>query len=194
MKIKLFLITITAACSLGCLRVRAQSNEVEMFSNSKMKAAENFMLALGIDKQFDNIKNTVINNISTRFPEGQRAVFTQVMTDFMAKYFTWDNMKVEMEKIYASELSEDDLNALATFFKTPAGQHYGAKMPDLLQKSMLMGQKVVIDHEQELLEMFKQAQGDPPTTSDPATKSGPPNKKEPPTKNSLKLQNAPPQQ
>lgn len=183
MKIKLFLITITAVCSLGCLSARAQSNEVQIFSDSKMKAAENFMLALGLDKQFDNIKTTMISTMSARFPEAQRAVFTQAMTDFMTKYFTWDNLKVEMEKIYASELSEEDLNSLAASFRTPAGQHYAAKMSDLLQKSMQLGQKVVVDHQQELIEMFQKAAGDPPPAAEPPTKSGPPTKKDPPTKN-----------
>ncbi|MGZ3749791.1 MAG: DUF2059 domain-containing protein [Mucilaginibacter sp.] len=156
MKVKLTFIILTGILLLSFSKVKAQTAG-PTFTESHLKAAENYMIATGINKKFGEITNVMINAFSKQIPESNRTAFSAAMEKFMNKYYTWDVLKGDLSKLYASEFTEDELTQLTAFFNTPLGQKYGDKMVILTQKGMMLGQQVVRDHQDELKEMMKAA-------------------------------------
>jgi len=52
---------------------------------------------------------------------------------------------------YAKYLSDDDIKGLTQFYETPAGQHYGAAMPQLAGDLSKIGQQIAADNMQNIL-------------------------------------------
>ena len=48
----------------------------------------------------------------------------------------WSALKPKVVDVYMSEFTEADLDGILAFFKTPAGQDYLAKSPDISQKTV----------------------------------------------------------
>ena len=156
MKFKPFLITLLCVLTFTILKAGAQDNSADL-TPSHLQAAEKYLIATGVDKKFDELTTTMINAFTNRMPETNRAAFTDVMMKFMHKYFTWEQLKPDLSKLYATEFTEAELNQLTDFFYTPVGKKYGEKSVQLFQKSMVIGQQLVKDHQQELQQMIKEA-------------------------------------
>lgn len=156
MKIKLNLIILTAIIFLFAGNLKAQTNTPD-FKPSHLKAAEQYLIATGVNTQFGDVLNKMVGASSSQIPEANRASYLKVMSAFMAKYFTWDVLKDRLDKIYAAEFTEDELKQLAAFYNTPLGKKASTKTPVLLQKGMLLGQQAVEDHRPELEQMMKEA-------------------------------------
>lgn len=156
MKFKLFLICLTGTFILNIIRAKAQDSTTGI-SSTHLQAAENYLIATDVDTKLGELITTMVKTFSARMPEENRHAFTGVMNTFMHKYFTWERLKAPYSKLYATEFSEDELNQLAAFFKTPIGKKYTAKSVELLQQSMQIGQQVVIDHKDELEQMLREA-------------------------------------
>jgi uncharacterized protein len=156
MKIKLILITLTGILLFSFSRAKAQTVE-PTFKASHLQAAENYLIATGISTKFTALTDNIVNTFSNQMPENNRAAFAGVMQKFMHKYYTWDTLKGDLSRMYAAEFTQDELQQLTAFFNTPLGQKYGDKQVALTQKGMLLGQKVLKDHQGELEEMMKEA-------------------------------------
>lgn len=63
--------------------------------------------------------------------------------------------------LYAREFTDDDLNALVTFYKSSAGQHFIAKQVEIASGMLVVGQQWGAKLAQEVLEEFKQQQANP---------------------------------
>ena len=69
----------------------------------------------------------------------------QVSKAFIAEYqslIDLDLMMEETAKVYAKAYSAPELQAAIDFFRTPLGQSYAAKMPQVAFASMLVGQRL----------------------------------------------------
>jgi hypothetical protein len=156
MNFKLTLIALISTLLLSTANSNAQTTSVN-FSASQLKAAEQLLIATGINNQFGGIVDNMISTSSAQIPEAQRGEFVGVMKHFMAKYYSWDVLKTEFAKIYAAEYTEDELNQLTAFYNSPLGKKLGAKTPVLMQKGMALGQKTIADHRPELEQMMQDA-------------------------------------
>jgi hypothetical protein len=156
MKSKLILITISCVLFLTWTNVKAQTASLN-FSPSHLQAAENLLISMGLNTQFGAITDNIVKAFGNQMPENNRAAFVGVMQKFMNKYYNWEVLKGDFSKIYAAEFSEGELVQMTAFFNTPVGKKYANKLALLTQKGMLLGQKVVQDHQTELEQMMKNA-------------------------------------
>jgi hypothetical protein len=126
-------------------------------SVTHLKAAENFLIATGINTQFGTIVDNIITQYSGNVPADKKDLFVSVMKKFMGKYYSWEALKGTLSSIYADEFSEPELKQLADFYNTPAGKKFGSKQAVLTQKGMQAGQQVVEQHQAELQQMIQDA-------------------------------------
>lgn len=54
----------------------------------------------------------------------------------MKKEFTWDKIEPMYLRIYEKSLTQEEVNGMIAFYKTPAGQAVITKMPLIMQNSM----------------------------------------------------------
>jgi hypothetical protein len=167
MKLKFNLTILIAVFVLFAGNLKAQTTTPDI-KPSHLKAAEQCLVAMGINTQFSEIMSRTIKASSTQIPEAHRASYLKVMDTFIAKYLTWDTIKENLSKIYAGEFTEDELVKLTAFYNSSLGKKVSSKTPILTEKGMLLGQQMVSDHKAELGQMMQQAfqNDDPPTIKD----------------------------
>ena len=158
MNLKLKLITLTGIILFSFSSLKAQTTD-QTITPAHLKAAEQLLISIGIDKQFGGMMDNIISTSSNQIPAEQRAKFIDVMKVFMNKYFTWDLLKDKMAAIYAEEFTEDELNQISVFYSSPIGQKVSSKLPVLMQRGMMVGQNAVAEHKDELTQMMQDAFG-----------------------------------
>lgn len=73
----------------------------------------------------------------------QRQVLDKVPANFVAvikEEFTWSKLKPLYIQLYTETFDQSEIDGLIAFYKTTVGQAFVAKMPVLMQKSMVMMQ------------------------------------------------------
>ncbi len=81
------------------------------------------------------------NEISKENCELLSVEFGKGLKDVMSKAFETKSFLRDMAEIYASEFTDDELDQLNNFYTSPAGKAYIEKLPVIIQKSSLLGQK-----------------------------------------------------
>jgi hypothetical protein len=89
---------------------------------------------------------------------------THLMT-LIQDTFSWDKIQADMVKIYADTYSDEELDGLIAFYKSPAGQAYVKKTPVLMTKTMDVLQQRMVALQPQMQELMKQAT---PTKAAPA--------------------------
>jgi hypothetical protein len=156
MKIKIGMLLMCSVVTFSFSKVKAQT---QTFTPGQLHAAERVIDASGIAENLSKVFSTVIQNKAQLIAEDKRAAFTDAMTRFVQKYITIDEVKKAFIPLYAAELSESELNQIADFLSTPAGKAMTSKQPELMNQAMQWGQKIVIDHKEDLEKMMNDAMG-----------------------------------
>jgi len=78
--------------------------------------------------------------------ESLRPVFDRHMVrvmDVLREEFNWEKMEPHMISAYMQVYSEEELLELVEFYKSPIGQKFLSKMPELMEVSMGMTQQLM---------------------------------------------------
>jgi hypothetical protein len=86
--------------------------------------------------------------------------------------FSWEKMKDEYINLYAETFTDAELKDIITFYKTPAGQAFIKKQPDLMKRSMEVTQKRMAEIMPKIQAMTKELEESirPSAPPQPATK------------------------
>ena len=69
---------------------------------------------------------------------------TNKMLDMMAEELSWDKMKEDYITVYAETFTEEEMEGIIAFYKSPPGQAFLAKQPVLMKRTMAMTQEVMM--------------------------------------------------
>ncbi|ENW95811.1 DUF2059 domain-containing protein [Acinetobacter sp. NIPH 298] len=69
--------------------------------------------------------------------------YSQELAKIMQQDLTWAKLEPDMIKIYVEEFTQEEINGMLKFYKTPVGQSTINKMPIIMQKSMQIGYKQI---------------------------------------------------
>jgi len=89
---------------------------------------------------------------------GKQKKMQDDMFDFIKSEMSWDKMKVQYAKMYAEVFTPQEIKDLIAFYKTPTGQMFLDKQPLLVQKSMAMGQTMMMGLMPKIQEMVREEQ------------------------------------
>ena len=102
--------------------------------------------------------------------EDQRPMFESYlerMVVVMKEELSWERIEPFVIDSYVSVYSEEELNELSEFYASPIGQKFVAKMPELMQATMEMSQKMmgeliprITEIQQELMAEARKGQSD----------------------------------
>lgn len=81
---------------------------------------------------------------------GQEKIFAFVMSEMSSA-----RMKTEIGKIYAETFTPEEIHGITAFYKSPSGQAFLDKQPILMQKTMAMSQKIMMDAMPKIQQMIK---------------------------------------
>jgi len=141
-----------AILALTCMLPLAHANEAtkrakleELFTVMKMNSLMDQMMQAGM-KQGEQIGRSMFGNKPIS-PEDQKIfdAWKVKATALMENTLSWDRLKPQYVDLYAKTYSEEDVDGMLAFYKSPAGQHMVEKTPSLLEAS----QKIVMDRMQD---------------------------------------------
>ena len=113
----------------------------ELFGAMKLKAQ--------VQQMPDAMINSEIRNNPGLMP------FRDVMVTWLKKYMTWEAMAPDLTKLYADTFTEAETREMTAFYKTPTGQKAMAKMPEITQRSAMIGAQLGQAHSEELQKLMK---------------------------------------
>ena len=127
---------------------------IPAFAESASKESVKELLKITKSEQFlgqmNQQINTMMHSSIEKITQGRKLTtkqelavvnYTQELGKIMQEGFTWAKLEPEMIKIYAEEFSQEEIDGMIKFYKTPVGQSTIDKMPIVMQKSMQVGYK-----------------------------------------------------
>jgi uncharacterized protein len=84
--------------------------------------------------------------------------YREIMTSFLNKYMSWSVIKDEIIALYSDTFTTAEIKELTAFYSTPLGKKALKTMPELTAKGAALGQRRVMAHEQELLDLIREAE------------------------------------
>lgn len=128
--------------------------------------AEELMTVVHVDKnmeqalqQITKMQEQVLNSQSAT-PEAkakQQQIMKTAMDETKA-LFSWETLKPTFVEIYASTFTPEELQAMITFFKSPMGQKWIEKQPQLQAATMQKMQALMMQMQPKLQEAIQRAQ------------------------------------
>jgi len=190
--VALLLIVLT----VGCCCARADE------ASKRAKAEQLFML-LHMDTMMDQLMSGVKKQVEqitqsmpgadTATPEQKKQIadFQQRVMDTVNKKLGWKALEPDFINLYASTYTEEELDGIIGFYKSPVGQKMLEKTPQLMTKSTEITQQKMREVQPELNQMVqdfmkqmaasmgKPADGAPPAKSTAPSTGAPPKKPQP---------------
>lgn len=137
-----FVVFLTARAAFGQMPAKESLAE-ELLQLMHMK--ENTEKSFEAVKRMLPLQMEKISGATGQEP-GSVAPTNQVsdMVDMIAREMSWEKMKNDYISLYAETFSEDELRGMIAFYKTPVGQAWISKQPEVARKSMELGQRLMM--------------------------------------------------
>jgi hypothetical protein len=182
------LLTVSTACQKGVApadsKVTPTAGPATAASSAASAAAA--MELFKTMKLPTNIQDTAAAMIDSEVGRNPGLTpFRETMLTWLKKYMTWDAMVPQLTKLYTETFTDAELKQMATFYGSPAGQKSLEKLPELMQRTAMIGAGLAQPHSDELKaamaarsEELKQAQaaagaGAPGSPGGPGGPGGP---------------------
>ena len=132
--------------TVGCCCARADET-------SKRAKAEQLFLLLHMDTMMDQLMSGVkkqVQQITQSMPGADQATpeqkkqiadFQQRVMDLVNQKIGWKALEPDFITLYASTYTEEELDGIITFYKSPVGQKMMEKTPELMAKSTQIAQQ-----------------------------------------------------
>jgi hypothetical protein len=120
---------------------------------SHRQAAEDFMIASNVNVAMDAATTQMLDLQIKQNPA--IAKLKDVMRAFLTKYISYAAIKEDLMTIYCEEFTEEELKAMAAFYRTPVGKKCAQRVPVLMAKGSQLGMKRVQDNQAELQQMIQ---------------------------------------
>lgn len=133
---------------------------------SHLQAARDLLIASHMDQSYGNMIDQLLDAQTKSSP--QLAKLREPMKEFFNKYMGWEAMKDDLAKIYADNFTEQELNDITAFYKTPTGSKMSQALPALMAEGAQLGQRRVAEHMDELKEMIQKSMAEQNAAAAPA--------------------------
>ncbi|MFZ6726943.1 DUF2059 domain-containing protein [Undibacterium sp. MH2W] len=159
---KLLSFLVVAAC-LFSTHVSAQEVKPSDASLKELMQLVNASdLLKGMDQQMDVMYGNMVQQMTkgqTVTAQQQKALddFHGKMKDILHRQLSWDKLEPQVIQVYRDTLSQDEVDGIVVFYKTPAGQAVIKKMPLIMQATMTMMQKNIPSMMAEVQEAAKES-------------------------------------
>ncbi|WP_305046582.1 DUF2059 domain-containing protein [Geoalkalibacter sp.] len=114
-----------------------------------------------VERLFEQIKQIQISQLQSLELPAERAEDAKQLQEqllaVLGEEMSWESMKDEYVEVYTQVFTPEELQALLEFSRSEAGRSINAKMPQLMEKSMQVGQRraqKALPRMQEILEDF----------------------------------------
>lgn len=124
---------------------RALAEELLTLMNTQENIEKTFaMVKQMMPAQMEKMQQaTGQTNMPTNI-SAQASAQTEKVMETMLQELSWDKMKEDYITLYADTFTEEELKGIIAFYKSPAGQAFIQKQPELMKRSMELSQKLML--------------------------------------------------
>jgi hypothetical protein len=122
-------------------------------------------------QQVVTMTDQAMGSRATPEQKAQLANFQQQMFDFINAQVGWKAMEPEYVELYTQTYTDEELDGIIAFYKTPAGASMIAKTPELTQKALAISQSKVVSLIPQLQKMVQDFAGKAAKSKEPALQS-----------------------
>ncbi len=141
---------------LFCLPLAAAADDA-----SRRQLAEQFLTVNKVkdqvDMMYEKVEGIVISQLEAAdIPEEREKnikAMQKIARDLLFDGLSWESLKEEYIQLYAETFTEEELQGIIEFSKSPLGEKMAEKSPILMQKSMEIGRQ----HAQQVMPQVQQA-------------------------------------
>jgi hypothetical protein len=140
----------------------APSTETDAAKQAKVQELFEVMhMGHMMDQLMSNVNGMIEQMVQTtpgadQMTEQQKALvkeFTDKAIKLSQESVSWNSLEPEYVKIYAATYTTEEIDAITTFYKSPAGQAMLSKTPELTRASMQVVRSRMIDLQPKLKEL-----------------------------------------
>lgn len=110
----------------------------------------------GMKSQITLMTNQTLGASVTAEQKAQLAKFQDQVFDYVNSQMGWKALEPEYVKLYADTFTDEELDAMIAFYRSPAGMSMIAKTPELTQKSFAISQQRMTTVMPELQKMIRE--------------------------------------
>ena len=125
-------------CGLFCtflifmgLATVVKGQNTELINPQKKALVLEMVDIVGTKKYLQVMSDYVKENLKQTYPQ-----YADMLIEELSNYLRYDSMVAQLLPIYAKHYSEQDLQGIIAFYKSPVGKKMLAEMPAILQESM----------------------------------------------------------
>ncbi|RKF18462.1 DUF2059 domain-containing protein [Alginatibacterium sediminis] len=120
---------------------------ISQFAHSQ-ESVDELLELLGGRQNAIKLQQQFVINVTARNPELKP--YEAVLRNWAQEYFTWEAVSHELEIIYTSHYSDQEIQDLLEFYRTPTGRKSIELMPILFREGAKIGTTISKRHEAEL--------------------------------------------
>lgn len=134
----LVLLTLMMATSM----VNADATKQRALAEEMLEVSQASSVLDNMSKQVDAMFAQTVQQMNlTEDKQAEAEKYQQRLNTIMKEELSWDKLKGQFVDVYVDVFSEEELEELVAFYKSPLGQKLIVKMPQLMQESMGLAQK-----------------------------------------------------
>lgn len=116
-----------------------------------------------INQMLDQVRSMQTQQLARMDLPPERRARAQEMqskiSQLISASLSWEKLRPQYVKLYSDAFTEEELAAILAFYKSPAGRAMLEKMPQLMLKSMSIGQQAVANIQPEIERLVREEQG-----------------------------------
>jgi hypothetical protein len=134
------------ALALGAAQARADeasktAKVEEYFRLARLDASYDQTIALMLNQFWTAISRQIQNSAPQALAPGDVDGLKQVLQDVLGEGVGWDKMKPDYVKMYSEAFTEEEMEAIVVFYRSPAGQQLVTKTPEIVSKTVAISQR-----------------------------------------------------
>lgn len=120
-------------------------------------------------KQATSFSDQVIGDKMTPDLQTKLATFQKQVFDLLNTQIGWSAMEPQYEQLYAQTYTDEEMDAMLAFYKSPLGSSIVAKMPEVTAKTNQLVQAKMVTLQPEVIKMMQDfARNNASSTTEPA--------------------------
>lgn len=159
---------LAAAAAVSAVRpARAQQQEL---TPAQHAAARDLVAAANDSANFyRSFMMGFFGSTRGRLSAADSAAAMPQVQKWLDRYLPWSDLEPDLERIYAAHYTEEEMQAIAAFLRSPAGRKMAAVAPSIFQESARVSQSRAMIHLPELAAAIEAVTASSARSGKPAT-------------------------
>jgi hypothetical protein len=153
MKLKLAVVALLLGTSVALAQDAGKTAKIEeMLRLTKTDEMMQQVMSQMKTMSMDQFEKNLPPEEKAKAREQQQKIF-----DLVSAKMSWEKFKPAIVQIYAEVYTDEELDGILAFYRSPAGHAMIEKMPQLMSRTMAVAQKLMGDIQPEIEKMVKES-------------------------------------